>query len=324
MAGGIDLDHELVKFYDGILLGERLAKGKKASKAGGLGRRGGGKSAGSKAQSARNKLNAIAKGVPEAVIKIARKHPKGTEGMGQIRTVVNYVARNGDLSLEDQDANMIEGKEAIGALLDEWQKSGSFIEEVSSRRESFHVILSMPAGVDRLAVERASRDFAAKEFKEKYPYVLVRHDDEDHPHVHLIVKARGYDGKRLNPRKEDLHRWREGFVESLRDHGVEAVATKRQQRLRSEKGVAQAIAQIKARGETPQTEGRKSSPDRIARAIATEAKVTAGYRDLIGALKQSSVDDIRLAAALESRLFGKEGQGRAEGGRAVTGGPERE
>ncbi|MDI3467782.1 MAG: IncQ plasmid conjugative transfer DNA nicking endonuclease TraR [Nitrospira sp.] len=40
-----------------------------------------------------------------------------------------------------------------------------------------------------------------------------------HPHVHLTVKAVNFEGTRLNPRKPDLHRWREGFAEALRDHG---------------------------------------------------------------------------------------------------------
>lgn len=33
-------------------------------------------------------------------------------------------------------------------------------------------------------------------------------------------------GKRLNPRKADLHRWRETFAEKLRGHGVEAEASR--------------------------------------------------------------------------------------------------
>ena len=35
----------------------------------------------------------------------------------------------------------------------------------------------------------------------------------------------GRDGKRLNPRKADLHRWRETFAEKLRGWGIEAEAS---------------------------------------------------------------------------------------------------
>jgi hypothetical protein len=48
-----------------------------------------------------------------------------------------------------------------------------------------------------------------------------------HPHVHLTVKAAGLDGIRLNLRKPDLQRWREGFAEALREHGIEATTTSR-------------------------------------------------------------------------------------------------
>jgi hypothetical protein len=43
--------------------------------------------------------------------------------------------------------------------------------------------------------------------------------------VHIDVRAEGRDGKRLNPRKEDLHRWRVIFAERLRDWGIEAEAS---------------------------------------------------------------------------------------------------
>jgi hypothetical protein len=35
-------------------------------------------------------------------------------------------------------------------------------------------------------------------------YVFAAHADEAHPHVHLVVLARGRGGRRLNPRKADL------------------------------------------------------------------------------------------------------------------------
>jgi hypothetical protein len=56
-------------------------------------------------------------------------------------------------------------------------------------------------------------------------------DPDPHPspnsHVHLTVKAAGFDGTRRNFRKPDLQRWREEFVEALREHGIEATTTSR-------------------------------------------------------------------------------------------------
>jgi hypothetical protein len=48
--------------------------------------------------------------------------------------------------------------------------------------------------------------------------------------VHISVRAESRHGKRLNPRKADLHRWRETFAEKLRGWGVEAEATRQASR----------------------------------------------------------------------------------------------
>ena len=56
---------------------------------------------------------------------------------------------------------------------------------------------------------------------------MVLHTDEPHPHVHLVVRAMGYDGQRLNIRKATLREWRQDFAQYLRDLGVEANATER-------------------------------------------------------------------------------------------------
>ena len=56
---------------------------------------------------------------------------------------------------------------------------------------------------------------------------MVLHTDEPHPHVHLVVKAVGEDGQRLNIRKGTLRAWRREFASHLRRHGVEANATER-------------------------------------------------------------------------------------------------
>ena len=54
---------------------------------------------------------------------------------------------------------------------------------------------------------------------------MVLHTHQANPHVHLSVRAEGWDGQRLNPRKEDLRRWRETFAERLRGWGIEAEAS---------------------------------------------------------------------------------------------------
>ena len=86
-------------------------------------------------------------------------------------------------------------------------------------------MLSMPSGTDPLIVQRAAREFAQAELAD-HRYVMVLHDHQANPHVHLSVRAESRHGKRLNPRKADLQRWRETFAEKLRGWGIDAEATR--------------------------------------------------------------------------------------------------
>jgi hypothetical protein len=81
-------------------------------------------------------------------------------------------------------------------------------------------------------------------FSANHEYVFALHTDEPHPHVHLTVKLRGFDGKRLNPRKADLQDWREAFAREMRDQGIEAEASPRSVRgvvRRAEKSIVRHI-----------------------------------------------------------------------------------
>ncbi len=95
-------------------------------------------------------------------------------------------------------------------------------------------MLSMPRGTDALIVQRAAREFVQAELAD-HKVVMVLHDHQANPHVHLSVRAESKHGKRLNPRKADLHRWRETFAEKLRGWGVDAEATRQASRGNSRK-----------------------------------------------------------------------------------------
>ena len=86
-------------------------------------------------------------------------------------------------------------------------------------------MLSMPRGADPLAVQRAAREFAQMELRD-HRFVMVLHDHQANPHVHISVRVESRHGSRLNPRKADLQRWRETFAEKLRGWGIEAEATR--------------------------------------------------------------------------------------------------
>lgn len=181
------------------------------------------------AQAIRAQIARTVKRTPEVMVKITnRAGSRG--GMSGIRAHLEYISRNGEVELEDHNGESLSGRDEVQDLAQAWRFGGRGIPEESERRESFHVMLSMPPGTDRAAVRSAARAFAREEFGERNDYVFAAHNDEAHPHVHLVVLTRGCDGRRLNPRKADLQRWRERFAHELRERGVEANATPRRTR----------------------------------------------------------------------------------------------
>ncbi|PRX27272.1 relaxase/mobilization nuclease-like protein [Paraburkholderia sp. BL18I3N2] len=204
---------------------------------------------------------------PEVMIKITNK-ASGAQGIGALRRHLRYISRNGQVELEDQNGDRIAGPEAVRDLVQTWQFGGWGIPETSARREVFNVLLSMPPGTNRQAVRDAARDFAAVEFGDGRAYVFAAHEDEAHPHVHLSVQVRGPDGRRLNPRKQDLRRWRERFAEQLRANGVDANATPRRVRGETRRYPAQCVRHMVERGEIP----------KYWRAVASEKQRQAGWQ----------------------------------------------
>ncbi|MEK6785855.1 MAG: hypothetical protein AABY61_10280 [Nitrospirota bacterium] len=186
----------------------------------------------------RQKLQAMVRRAPQVMVKLVRA-PKGMKGISNNLT---YISRDGQLEIEDQDGQVIHGKDAVADLKAEWRDGGMPIAADSTMRDAFHLVLSMPTRTDPLSVQRAARDFVTREFA-GFQYAMVLHTFETdpdphpspHPHVHLTVKAAGLDGIRLNPRKADLQRWREGFAEALREHGIEATTTSRIHRTTQER-----------------------------------------------------------------------------------------
>jgi hypothetical protein len=176
---------------------------------------------GQRAQVLRQRIRAtVERRAPQVMVKVTG----GGRGMGAIAAHLRYISKAGRLQIEDDRGAVRDGKEALRAIADQWRLGGTRIPEVSERREAFNIMLSMPTGTDDRVVRQAAREFAKAELA-NHRYVMVLHTHQAHPHVHIGVRAEGRDGKRLNPRKEDLHRWRETFAEKLRDWGIEAEAS---------------------------------------------------------------------------------------------------
>ena len=174
-----------------------------------------------KAAVIRNRIEATVRRAPQVMVKVTG----GGRGMGAIAAHFRYISKNGRLEIEDDRGVVRTGKEALHDLIDQWRFGGSFIDDVSDRREAFNIMLSMPAGTNADLLKKAVREFAKVEL-DGHRYVMVLHGHQANPHVHLSVRAESTTGKRLNPRKADLQRWRETFAEKLRGWGIDAEATR--------------------------------------------------------------------------------------------------
>jgi hypothetical protein len=168
----------------------------------------------------RDHIRRMVRGTPAVVVKIT-----GTPtGMRGIRSHLRYITERGE-PLHDEQGREYLTPDDVRTFGDHFRYAGSPIPLDGSRREAFHLALDIPVG-DAQAVQAAAVELAQREF-DGHRWAWAFHSHQGHPHVHLIVRVEGRRGKRLDPRKADLHRWREVFAQALRARGVEADATHR-------------------------------------------------------------------------------------------------
>jgi hypothetical protein len=236
----------------------------------------------------------VVRRAPQVMVKVTG----GGRGMKAIAAHFRYISKNGRLDIADERGETMRGKDTLYDLADDWRFGGTLIDDIAKpgqRREAFNIMLSMPRGTDPLTVQRAAREFAQVELAD-HKYVMVLHDHQANPHVHISVRAESKHGKRLNPRKADLHRWRETFAEKLRNHGIEAEATRQATRGRDRN--YDSLWRLKARQDgrlrTTRPESKATAVAQATRAQAVEAWMHVGR-----ALATSGeVEDRKLAGAI--------------------------
>ncbi|MCV2366964.1 relaxase/mobilization nuclease domain-containing protein [Roseateles oligotrophus] len=237
---------------------------------------------------------------PQVMVKVTG----GGRGMQAISAHFRYISKNGRLDIEDDRGQTTQGRDAVHDLAEDWRFGGSLIGETSQRREAFNIMLSMPRGTDAQLLLRTVREFAQAELPD-HKYVMVLHNHQANPHVHLSVRAESTQGLRLNPRKADLQRWRETFAEKLRGWGIDAEASR--QASRGQTRNYEPLWRIKAAEEGRLRTSRprvKTGPS----VQATRAEAAQAWQAISAALAQSpDRSDRELAAAIERFDFTKTG-----------------
>ena len=169
---------------------------------------------------------------PEVMVKVSG----GATTTGGALAHLRYIDRRGELKIETDEGAKLQGADSERDVMEDWE-----LDALASRSKApyrgtpgrkpakllHNIVLSMPAGTSPEKLLAASRNFAREEFALKHRYLMVLHTDQEHPHVHLVVKAVSEEGKRLNIRKATLRGWRREFAAQLRAHGIAANATER-------------------------------------------------------------------------------------------------
>jgi len=248
---------------------------------------------------ARQRAAAIRERIEATVVRRALqvmvKVTGGGRGMKAIAAHFRYISKNGRLDIEDERGETMRGKDTLPELADDWRFGGTLIDDIGARREAFNIMLSMPRGTDPLTVQRAAREFAQVELAD-HKYVMVLHDHQANPHVHISVRTESKHGKRLNPRKADLHRWRETFAEKLRDHGIDAEATR--QATRGCTRNYDPLWRVKAKGDGRLRTSRPMTK-RTANTMTTRAAAIDAWQEIARSLSASGVkSDRELAHAV--------------------------
>ncbi len=249
---------------------------------------------------------------PEVMVKVSG----GGKDAGGVEAHVRYLDRKGELDIETDDGRVLQGEGAARALVEDWnldaraKKSAPREGERPAPKAVHNLVLSMPRKTDPEKLLDAVRGFAAKQFEGRHRYAMVLHTDQEHPHVHLVVKAVSVDGERLYIRKATLREWRAEFAQELRDRGIAANATNRA--IRGETRAAkkdevyrsidngrstyrqerlEAVAQEIARGELTAGPGKQ-------RLVETRAAVVAGWKGVATQLRTQGEE--RLARDVET------------------------
>lgn len=191
--------------------------------------------------------------VPEVMVKVTG----GGTKVGAVVAHLAYIGRKGDLTIETDDGQHARGREAQKAILKGWHlelTAGQYRAprdggKITRRTKLVHnIVLSMPSPTPTDKVLAAARKFAREKFRLQHRYAMVLHTDQQHPHVHLVVKAESEHGQRLHINKEMLREWREDFAQMMREQGIAANATSRSTRGKSKATTKDGVYRAQRRG----------------------------------------------------------------------------
>jgi Relaxase/Mobilisation nuclease domain len=214
--------------------------------------------------------------VPEVMVKVTG----GGTTISAVSAHVGYIGREGELEIRTDDGERITNRDQQKALLKTWHLeliAGQYRRGQSNAVPSrpvklvHNIVLSMPAPTSAEKVHAAAQKFASEKFP-AHRYLMALHTDQQHPHVHLVVKSESEYGRRLRIDKQMLREWREDFAAMMREQGVAANATSRAVRGRNRRKSQDRVFRARRHGAPSVLREQVGS-------IARELKQTGTVRD---------------------------------------------
>jgi MobA/VirD2-like, nuclease domain len=172
-----------------------------------------------------------ARRIPEVMVKVTG----GGTNAGAVNAHLPYISRKGELEIETDTGDRI-AREQHKAFLADWHLELSAGQYRKARKGQptpraarlvKNIVLSTPHPMPPEKVLAAAKAFAREKFAGQHRYAMVMHTDQQHPHVHLVVKAEDNYGRKLHIDKPMLRTWREDFARLMREQGIAANATPR-------------------------------------------------------------------------------------------------
>ena len=193
--------------------------------------------------------------VPEVMVKV-------TGGGRSVRAVaahLAYISHYGEVELESDRAEHV-SDDGQRELLNTWHvelSAGQYRPKGTARSVASgiklvqNVVLAMPAGTPPHKVLAAAKHFAREKFGAQHRYLMALHTHQQHPHVHLVVKAERENGRgRLHIDKAMLREWRQDFAQMMREQGIAANATPRSMRGQTKRATKDEFYRTRQRGES--------------------------------------------------------------------------
>lgn len=194
------------------------------------GRAGGSRLKGTSLRSARHMARAAA-GSRAAVFKLVARG--GCRTAQQLHGQLEYLLGKADAVLDSRGLYEQDGPLSSDDALAAAERWSHSWHGKTRTGQTSHMVMSFPAGTDPAAVRAISERFCERFFDGRYDYIAAVHTDRVHPHTHIVVNRRGFEGDLFTLRVGTDYSYgafKDAMVEIGAEHGVAMEASHRLER----------------------------------------------------------------------------------------------